>query len=171
MRLRHVILLASGAGAIGALLLAADIHRRVQEAQRDRVLGALPTNSDSVIHFGDAHMLGLLALAFLFLALFLLIFSEPLRQVSKPAAQNNAAPRVEVNAVPRPAPAPAPVSATDATEVFPLADATSAVPPSSTAAPVVTEVPLTSTTTTAPEAPPESPATPESPASPTSPSQ
>ena len=87
MRLRHVILLASGAGAAGALLLAVDIHRRVQEAQRDALLNNTPISQDSVVYFGEVHMLGLLALAFLFLATVLLILAEP-----KPAAEPAKAP-------------------------------------------------------------------------------
>ena len=101
MRLRHVLLLGSGAGAMGALLLAADIHRRVQEAQRDSVLGTVVTGADSVIHFGDAHTLGLLALAFLFIAMFLMVISEPLRK---------SAPETLPAAAAIPAPVPVPVS-------------------------------------------------------------
>jgi hypothetical protein len=112
MRLRHVILLASGAGAAGALLLAADIHRRVQEAQRDSLLNNTPISPDSVVYFGEVHMLGLLALAFLFLATVLLILAEP-----KPAAEPGktpvtpAAPELAVSAQSTPASHPAPATA------------------------------------------------------------
>lgn len=95
MRLRHVLLLGSGVGAAGALLLAADIHRRVQEAQRELAVNATSSGSDSVIQFGDAHTLGLLALAFIFIAMFLMIVSEPLRA----AAQVDAAKPAEAPAV------------------------------------------------------------------------
>lgn len=109
MRLRHVLLLASGVGAAGALLLAADIHRRVQEAQRDVAINTTTSGSDSVIQFGDAHTLGLLALAFIFIAMFLMVVSEPLRQKAIDAAaaaarKQEAIRAAEVIALAHPAP-------------------------------------------------------------------
>lgn len=88
MKLRHVLLFASALGACGALLLAADMHRRLKEAENAVLLEeVLPGRSPGAAMPGvrsadDAmrsalltHSLGLVSLAFLFLAVFLLLIS------------------------------------------------------------------------------------------------
>jgi len=73
MKLRQLILLTSALGASGALLLAADLYRRLRGAESAAALHAGPPSDDSILFFGMQHTLGLIALAFLFLALFLLL--------------------------------------------------------------------------------------------------
>jgi len=75
MKLRHLILLISAIGASGALLLAADIYRRLKEAEAASVLGG-PVREDSVLAFGMYHTMGLLSLAFIFLSLFLMLLTS-----------------------------------------------------------------------------------------------
>ena len=75
MKLRHLILLISAIGASGALLLAADIYRRLKEAEAASVLGG-PVRDDSVLAFGMYHTMGLLSLAFIFLSLFLMLLTS-----------------------------------------------------------------------------------------------
>ena len=105
MKLRHVILLASAVGACGALLLAADMFRRLKEAENALVLrstaagkdaplallASQPPGDESVLTFLSVHTFGLLSLAFLFLAVFLLIVAA-LRDRSFAAAVDRAAP-------------------------------------------------------------------------------
>lgn len=75
MKLRHLILLTSAIGASGALLLAADMYRRLKEAEAANVLGGA-VRDDSVLAFGMYHTMGLLSLAFIFLALFLMLMTS-----------------------------------------------------------------------------------------------
>jgi hypothetical protein len=92
MKLRHVLLLACALGACGALLLAWDMHRRLKDAESSPQASsqepaaksqepgaksftlALPPDS-SALSMLAVHALGLLSLAFLFLAIFLLLIS------------------------------------------------------------------------------------------------
>ncbi|MGD0090776.1 MAG: hypothetical protein ABSE73_12725 [Planctomycetota bacterium] len=91
MKLRHVLLLACAVGACGALLLAWDMHRRLREAERALLLKGVeggshphgsgpkePANSkpdEANLRLLTVHALGLLSLAFLFLAVFLLLIT------------------------------------------------------------------------------------------------
>jgi len=94
MKLRHVLLLACAVGASGALLLAWDMHRRLKDAESTLLLkgadgaskpkvdgakgfvvsSALPPD-ETTLSLLTVHSLGLLSLAFLFLAIFLLLIS------------------------------------------------------------------------------------------------
>jgi hypothetical protein len=75
MRLRACLLVATSFGAGGALLLAADLYRRLQVAENLLRLNARPVANEFPVFFGMVHVLGLVALALLFLALFLLTSS------------------------------------------------------------------------------------------------
>jgi hypothetical protein len=75
MKLRYVVLLTSAIGACGALLLAADLYRRLKEAEAAAAVTSGPLRDDSVLTFGMYHTMGLLSLAFFFMALFLLLVS------------------------------------------------------------------------------------------------
>ena len=91
MKLRHVLLLACAAGACGALLLAWDMHRRLKDAESALLLKGLDGAShphggalrgppglqsdEAALSLLAVHALGLLSLAFLFLAVFLLLLS------------------------------------------------------------------------------------------------
>jgi hypothetical protein len=100
MKLRHVLLLASAVGACGALLLTMDMFRRAKDAEAallvrggpverrsetprkgdalaaaaQPVAPALPPEA-SVLNFLTVHAMALLSLAFLFLAVFLLLIA------------------------------------------------------------------------------------------------
>lgn len=127
MKLRHVLLVASAVGACGALLLAADTYRRLKEAEsallvksmalgregaQASVGGALAAGDQPLLNFLAVHALGLLSLAFLFLALFLLLVAA-LRERGFAGALDGAPARKDE-------PAPAVESACT---VMPLADA------------------------------------------------
>ena len=75
MKLRPLILLTSVIGACGALLLAADLYRRLKEAEAAAAIANSAVRDDSVLVFGMYHTLGLLSLAFFFLATFLIFLS------------------------------------------------------------------------------------------------
>ncbi|MCY3018111.1 MAG: hypothetical protein NTW87_03645 [Planctomycetota bacterium] len=106
MRLRHVLLLACAVGACGALLLAADMYRRLKEAESAALLSTVSAGSQAgrnvllsgstqgdgaVLNFLAAHALGLVSLAFLFLATFLLLIAA-LRDRTFAAAVDGAPP-------------------------------------------------------------------------------
>lgn len=73
MKMRYLLLFTTAIGACAALLLSADMYRRMQDAQSLSELNNLPLRQDSVLVFGMQHTVGLISLAFLFLALFLLL--------------------------------------------------------------------------------------------------
>lgn len=82
MKLRHVVVITAFLGACGALLLAGDMYRRVVEAENALLRPASAAKegvsapvADSILQFGMVHALGVLALAFLFLALFLFLIA------------------------------------------------------------------------------------------------
>jgi hypothetical protein len=95
MRLRHVLLLASALGAIGALLLAGGMHRRLREAEsvlsasapaaKDApppvLLSRPAAAADPLLNLLTVHTIGLLSLAFLFLAIFLLLLAAQREEV------------------------------------------------------------------------------------------
>ena len=75
MRLPQVFLFTAALGACGSLLMAVDIHFRMKDASRaGQVSNAAPA-VDSILVFGNVHIIGLAALAFLFMALFLMLLS------------------------------------------------------------------------------------------------
>ena len=76
MRLRSVIILVSSIGAAAAFLLALDIHRRMDDARHEAVVSNTLPGADSVYNFGEVHLMGLLGLAFLFLAVVLLMLVD-----------------------------------------------------------------------------------------------
>jgi len=126
MKLRHVLFLASAVGACGALLLAADMFRRLKEAEnalllkgvaagkeagRSALLAGSAANDESVLSFLTAHALGLVALAFLFTAILLLLVAA-LRERAFAAA---------VGQVPQPDAAPEPERSSTAADLQPAA--------------------------------------------------
>ncbi len=113
MKLRHMILLTSAIGACGALLLAADLYRRLKEAETAAALASVPARDDSVLTFGMYHTIGLLSLAFFFLAMFLIFLSasrdkEFVAAVDgTPAPQERSAHNIQQMIAPAPGPIPA----------------------------------------------------------------
>src|SRR5689334_19689810 len=148
MRLRHVLLLTAGAGAIGALLLALDIHHRFRIAERNSIVNSTPIAPDSVLNFGEPYLLGLAALGFLFAGIFLMVFSNPDKAQEKEKKDEKKAAEKPAEKVEEKQPAAAPVPSTSTAPVplpTPPASAPAAVaptPPTAPApAPVSTEAP------------------------------
>jgi hypothetical protein len=75
MRLRHVLLLMSGFGAGASLLLAANFHTQLKNAERYLLQGAPQPEAAAILAAGSAHLIGLAALAVIFLTMFLLLRS------------------------------------------------------------------------------------------------
>ncbi|HEY3319816.1 MAG TPA: hypothetical protein VGP72_04995 [Planctomycetota bacterium] len=93
MKLRHLLLLTSAIGACGALLLAADMYRRLKDAEAAVGLPVGAAKEDfSVLGFGLPHTFGLVSLAFMFLAMLLLMISA----FREKAATASPAPVVQV---------------------------------------------------------------------------
>jgi hypothetical protein len=166
MRLRTVLLFTSAAGAIGALLLAFDIHHRFQFAQRESIVSGVTPGTDSIQFFGEAYMLGLVSLAFLFTGIFLMIVSnseKALRPERKTKPAVPAAAAIPVAPAPQTAPAtPAPAA------VAPVAVAQASAPVPPEPAPAATEVAIAEVAPAAaapvsdpPPSPPESQKNPE----------
>lgn len=75
MRLPHVFLFATALGTCGSLLLAVDVHYRMQDASRADLISKVGPAADSFPGFGIVYFLGFVALAFLFMALFLMLLA------------------------------------------------------------------------------------------------
>ncbi|MFH0937888.1 MAG: hypothetical protein V1899_01165 [Planctomycetota bacterium] len=75
MRLRHVLLITTAIGACASLMLALDFYRRLKIAERVLYLSSQVPGADSILYFGPTYAIGLLALAFLFLALLLMLLT------------------------------------------------------------------------------------------------
>jgi hypothetical protein len=79
MRLTRSMLLTSALGALGALLLAADMYRRLLGAERtvlDAAAGGSSPGVGSTLVFGMVHVLGVTGVGLLFLALCLMLIAE-----------------------------------------------------------------------------------------------
>jgi hypothetical protein len=96
MRLRSCILLASSTGAGGALLLAADMYRRIQVAETASLVAGRAGAGEFSTFFGMVQVLGLIALAFLFLTIFLLTAFQARSETPPPVVAGVAEPPVEV---------------------------------------------------------------------------
>ncbi|HYG77697.1 MAG TPA: hypothetical protein VEK08_22015 [Planctomycetota bacterium] len=118
MKLRHLILLTSALGACGALLLAADMFRRLREAEAAIALQSGPPRDDSVLFFGMSHTMGLIALAFLFLALFMLLLIAIREPNFVATIEGQQPPHARIDSTQLPT-APATVSSAPAVEVVP----------------------------------------------------
>ncbi len=75
MRLRHVLLLVSALGAGASLVLAANFYTQLRNAERELFERNLQPGSDTILAGGSTHLIGLVAIAVMFMALFLLLLA------------------------------------------------------------------------------------------------
>ena len=89
MRLRYLILLTAAAGGVTALGLALNFYWQLSLAEQNFLLHGRAVGPEFFRQFGVAHAAGLLALAFMFFALFLLLLTGS-REVKTPAGKSPA---------------------------------------------------------------------------------
>ncbi|HYF48701.1 MAG TPA: hypothetical protein VEJ63_04815 [Planctomycetota bacterium] len=75
MHLRHVLVIMSAIGAFTALVMALNYYRRLKEAERLMFINNTTPGPDSILHTGMAQVVGLLALAIIFLGVLLALLA------------------------------------------------------------------------------------------------
>ncbi len=76
MRLRFCLMLVAAAGAVGSLVLAADMYRRLSTAERLAMEGLSASGGNAGMVFSTAHMLGIAGLSVMFLSICLMLIAE-----------------------------------------------------------------------------------------------
>jgi hypothetical protein len=110
MHLRYVLVIMSGIGAAGSLLMALDFYRHLKEAERLVFVNNISPSPDSILHIGMGHVGGLIAIGFICMALLLLLLQSLKDPAMAAAIENQPAPPATTVITPQPNEETAPFS-------------------------------------------------------------